>query len=360
MTEKEQETTTIEVVDKVEEMYGDKSKSKKTVTIPKEEVKADVKTEPEVKPEAKPEEKKDVKSEQKDEPKTEKAEIEVDDFNDLLDIKSEKPKPKVKLEEIKDTAEKDLKRDQEFEQYKKKADLFESLASTPIGKVLLKAQEMGKNPLDILQDISPVDYTKMSSVDFDESRAREYFSKVENLTGDELKDSVEEFMAMDEGLMKKKMRREQVSDLSNLQQHKLKDYQESLESAQSRGNEIVTKLGKDAEDFVKDIRKKGGKVFGMQLTDDQLSEFSHEIRDFSVLNDEGFVDVNKVAASIFFIKYGRQRLKENYLKAYSKGKEEVLDQVHNVDRNDQTLNNQTFVKEKPTATTEIEKRYGAG
>lgn len=367
-----EEVETIEVVDPIEAAYGNTDKATKRVPKPKAEPKVEAKAEPKVeektpeivvedkKAEAKkPADKVSDKSPDKQEAKKDEKPIEVaDDFNDILDVPKEKKK-EVKSEG-KDLTKEQLERDQKFEQYKTKAEKFDALGSTPIGKVVLKAIELGNDPIEAIKGLPLGDYSKMSSPDSDEYRAREYFSKIEGESGETLQNSVEEFLAMDENQIKKKMRRDQVSDLSQAQHKMLKERSESMESANSRGNEIVTRLNNDVEGFVKDAKKKGGKLFGMQLTDEQFSELPQEMKDFSLLNEDGFVDVNKLAACVFFIKHGRQRMKDIYIKAESKGKEEVLETVHNVDPNFQTLSNVVAQKKITTATDAIEKAYGGG
>jgi hypothetical protein len=362
----EQTVETFDPIDLIEQSYGDGKKATKTVKPKAEEKPIETKVEPKV--EAKVENKAEVKTEEKpivtDTTKQNKAEnkeikeTKADFFDPTESPKKEDKKVEPKIEDAKPITKtkEDLLRDQEFETYKKTHETFKKLESTTLGKVLLQAQELGKDPIQVLSELQPKDY---KSVD-DRVRATDFYSKVEGLDGEDLKQAVDEFLDKDTDSISYKIEKnKQIKALTYQQEEMLRDYSNNINESSKQQYEVIKNYEHDVERLIEQS-KSAKQMYGMQLTTEQFAELDKECREYSLIDESGRVKAGDVLALNWFKKYGRQRFRQIAENAKSEGREEVLERVINPDPNTESISNKRTESTKPTGEQLIEDRWGGG
>jgi hypothetical protein len=360
------------VLDSIESNYGsgDTTKAPKAKVKAVPEAKQVQKTEPAVEKtetpviETKVDEKKpvaekaaEVKTETKTEVKAEEKKIETkDEYYDPLENKKPAAKKDIKVE-AKSTSpsytEDQLKDIQNLDTYKKEAELFKKIKETPLGQIMLEAQELGKNPIELIQELQYRDFKRMP----ESSLANEYFTKVERLSGDELTAALEEFESLDEGYFKNGEKRRFINSLESVQSQMASKYLDNMKSSSNEVTKIAEQFEKDVESVLKESYK-GKKPYGIELSPEQYADFEDSVRNFTLRDENGNIDANKVAFSVFAEKHLRSMRKNDYNKGRSEGMEEVLLSVHNPDRNDQGMKNIPVKASEKTAADAIEERFG--
>ncbi len=262
----------------------------------------------------------------------------------------------------------ELARDKNYETFKQKAELLDSLESDNYLKTLIEARKNGKSTFEVAMELTPVDYSKLNQANakgeypYDEALAREYYEKIENLKDTALEDAIAEFTAEDESSSKKRLRKGFTKDLDNKQTDKLQDYISNVSASAKQNEQNNTKFHTEVEDFMNGIRKEK-RLYGLQLTDaKELDLFESRVHNFfpELFNKDGSVNLEPVIKSIYFDMLESKRRAEIAKKAKSEGQIEVLETVHQPDRNEQTLQNRkpaTPVKDGAELT---EKYYGTG
>lgn len=356
------------VLDSIESNYGsgDTAKAPKAKVKAVPEAKQVQKTEPAVEKTETPvietkvdaaQPVKEKQAETKPEVKAEEKKIETkDEYYDPLENKKPAAKKDIKVEAKSTTpsyTEDQLKDIQNLDSYKKEAELFKKIKETPLGQIMLEAQELGKNPIELIQDLQYRDFKKMP----ESSLANEYFTRVEKLSGEELTAAIEEFEYLDEGYLKNGEKRRFISSLESVQSQMASKYLNEMKSSSNEVTKIAEQFEKDVESVLKESYK-GKKPYGIELSPEQYTEFEDAVRNFTLRDENGNIDANKVAFSVFAEKHLRSMRKNDYNKGRSEGMEEILLSVHNPDRNDQGLKNIPVKASEKTASDAIEERFG--
>lgn len=355
--QKQDEFLEKEVIDPIEANFGDKAKAKKIVKVKKEAPAEPLVKEqgsgqgaegeaPEKKiqvlPPVKPKDDK-TDSEKKTEVKQEKK-IEVPiDYFDPLDAPAKKVDAKQSEKTLKEDSPavvvktpEQLKDEANLTEYKRQAQLYQKLSSSPQGKFLLQLAEEGEDVMAAIQNLQPRDYQNMDEV----SLAREYFTKIEGISGEELEAAVSEHLELPEGSNARRREvREFRSSLDYAQQQKLSKYQQDLTFSKTKGQELIPKFHSEVEKEIEESYVKK-QAYGIKLTPDQAEALKESAKNiFKRLIDPDTGEVNaKVAAYYAFAEaHGRTLRKNDYLKGLTEGQEKILTAVTQPDRNEQSL-----------------------
>lgn len=345
-----------EVVDTVEAQYGDSAKAVKKVKVKK--VDAHVAEKPVM--EQKAETPKEPVAETKTEPKAEPKPIEtkVDEWNDPLAATPTKPVVDGKIQESKKEVSREIPAEQVLDEnklpeYKKKAEVVDKLTATQSGKFLLQLAQEGGDVLQAIQELQPKEYSTMS----DSEVLKEYFVKKDKLSGEDLQNAIDEHESLPLS-MQRKFVRDARTELNYDQQDRFSKYTQVLNQNKNNGQEAFNHFLGEV-DNVLESSYFSKPAYGITLSAEQKKELSEDSKKFlsRVIDREGNINANLVAFCAFAEKHLRTAINNSRDSAKSKGREEVLNVIHNVDRNDNTLQSPQ-PSQKITDKERIDKIYG--
>lgn len=307
----------------------------------------------------------------KEEKKEDKKIIETDAFFDPFsqtkpEVKVDHEGKEIKLEPVKATeiTAEQLEQNQTFQGYKKDSETLKKIQANPVFQALLEAEASGKSTYQALQELAPVDYTYQGTSDeektfIDEWRARQYFTKVDKLEGKALDDAVAEYTATEEGNLKRRERNEQIKALSLLQDKRVSTYKDNIESEKRKGSENITNFQKETDQFLASIREKK-QLWGMQLTDAHLKALEEDTKGFfnKLFDENGKINTQLIFGAAFWKNVQLDKNREMVKSAKSEATLDVLDQVHLVDANDNSLNNRKPQVSEKTLEDTIDEKFG--
>lgn len=265
------------------------------------------------------------------------------------------PDEKEKVVAAVEKSKEDLERDAIYPQLKEFHDKYKPLAENPLVIAIL---ESGKDVITALRELQPMDYSLKSDDPTEQEgierwRAKEYFSKIEGLKGADLTDSIDEYMAM-EGVAKRRETTAQITALNNNQNERVQKFTQESAAAKAQRANNITKLTSDIQDFTTKIEK-AGNFRGMQLADGKAKEFQSHMNDFfkRLFNPDGTVNTEVIANETFYTFYNKavteKKFEEAIKKTDSKAKQDVLEDVVQLDENNQSITNR-----KPKAEDNLE------
>jgi hypothetical protein len=325
----------------------------------KKEIVVDSKKEPELK-----------KEDKKPDPAKDKI-IETDAFYDPFsqtkpEVKADHEGKEIKVEAVKATeiTAEQLEQNQTFQGYKKDSEILKNLQSNPVFETLVEAVKSGKPVIQALQELAPVDYsykgeTDTEKTEVDRWRAKEYFSKVEGLKGEELENAITEFTSLDEGNAKRRDRNEHIHKLSQMQEKKVLAYKDNIQSSARKEDENITNFQKEVDQFLVSIKEKK-QLWGMQLTDAHLKSLEEDTKGFfnKLFDENGKINTQLIFSAAFFKNVQLDKNREIAKSAKSEGALDVLETLHNVDANDNSLNSRKPQGAEKDIETTIEEKYG--
>lgn len=241
-----------------------------------------------------------------------------------------------------DKSKEDIERDSQFQPLKEFHEKYKTVVEHPLVTAILQT---GLPVVDALQKLQPKDYSLKSEdpneqEEIEKWRATEYFATVDKLKGQELKDSVDEYLAMDEGISKRRERSAQITALDAAQSERIQSLTKESASVRERKSQNIQKLDSDINKFIQTVTKEGN-LFGMQLADGKAKTLEEGLKGFfkDLFNTDGSVNLEPIVAAVYFQKFHKEAMREKLKKVESKTTHDVLADVVQLDDNNQSVTN---------------------
>lgn len=224
--------------------------------------------------------------------------------------------------------------------YKKE---YETVFSDPLLKAIAEGVKAGKNPLEVIQELQPTDYRKMDL----ETLAAAY-GKSENWSDDDISDEISKL----EGKTRTEIKQIQdtwLRELEAKQNGKMEGFTNSQAEQIRKQRETEQLVQKTFETELKARCEQmlGNEINGVKLTKDHVNDYIKFASEFTMVRED-----NTIKEQVMFTSYLGSNLSQfmNAAKSTgeSKGREEVLNDVHRPNPISSSPQRLPEVKKEPT------------
>lgn len=202
-------------------------------------------------------------------------------------------------------------------EYKAKIEEYESLMKDPEMEAIIAAKKSGKNLLDFIQEVKPVDYNKMSPSELNEIRLKKL-----GVTDEELKEAMEIFNELPKWEQREKTASVKAS-LEQEQSERLKKFPQDAARQMEARNAFIKKTELDLDKKLDGLL--GKELFGLKITDAEHNTLRNTVlNELAVYTPDGNIDIERSLELALWDKYKKEIVRANINKARASATEEIF------------------------------------
>lgn len=198
---------------------------------------------------------------------------------------------------------------------------YTALETDPDFELFLSYKDSGKGLRDLITEFSVTDPSKMS-----EEQLFNQLCDMQNIPAEEREDEYNQF------LTKSRLDRNQILDsvkarIDSDNQNKVKGLVDSNQKGREQAQLIQNQFTTDVETIATSL--KGKAILGLQITDEMSSSIKQEVMNFNIVRQDGTLDTEAITEMVLLRKFIKDIVKVNVTASKNKGKEEILNEIHN-------------------------------
>jgi len=194
-------------------------------------------------------------------------------------------------------------------------------------KLISEYKKSGKTLADFVKKYQIDDYAQWA----DDKIVKEGLKEFMNLTEEEIEQANYEYDSA--SIFQKKQWAENFKQkFDNKNADKLKQLTANNKQTSEVQEAIAKKYEVELDNYSKEVV--GKEVYGLKITDEMSNDLKKFINEeFTLQNEDGSFDIEKVYSVSLWMKYGKDLVKANVTKARNEGKEQVILEVSNPSKN---------------------------